>query len=43
MNQTRHEYGSHALSILDSGSAIIPRSMLERAEEDEISIVLHMK
>lgn len=33
MNQTRHEYGS----------VIIPRSMLERAEENEISIVLHMK
>lgn len=53
VNLTRHEYGSygifaascgsHALSISDSGSLIIPRSMLEQAEEDEISIVLHIK
>ena len=53
VNLTRHEYGSygifaascgsHALSISDSGSLIIPRSMLEQAEEYEISIVLHIK
>lgn len=35
--------GSRALSISDSGSLIIPRSMLEQAEEYEISIVLHIK
>lgn len=38
-----HTEGPDALSISDSDSPIIPRSMLEQAEEYEISIVLHIK
>ena len=43
VNLTRHEYGGYGILAASCGSLIIPRSMLEQAEEDGISIVLHTK
>lgn len=53
VNLTRHEYGSYgifavscgnnAVAVTDSKSLVIPRSMLEQTDEDEVSIILHIK
>ena len=53
VNLTWHEYGSYgifavscgnnAVAVTDSKSVVIPRSMLEQTDKDEISIILHIK
>ena len=53
VNLTRHEYGSYgifavscgnnAVAVTDGKSVVIPRAMLELSDEDEVSIILHIK